>query len=329
MPGGYVIQVGKEKPAEAIISHADKKTGNPVGEQMTTFIRVGAHLIMNTAVVWGRRIIRGMDGKVKEHQSDIEYHTPGYKGEIEFLLWGADGGYAITIRYLPQSRSLDLEYQNNVLRIIVKDDQWTHIRLDAGQNKFDLKKDEVKVAFLRVCPANMNSISKNPDPEIKGYQFYEITDEHVDKTSIKMIDRSVEASSLVKNYSNKPTELRNLFKSMGKREEFGNTDELSSDGQIYKALYEFAYQYPEAFFYLLEYYKQAIEDDFGKAKSYGALDLTKDGHIAIEINNKKILVFSNVQAKGEAMTDWVKENFVEEEVFKAIQIFKTHVSKLK
>lgn len=328
MSGGYVIQVGKEKPTEVFISQVDKK-GEPVGDRMPTFIRVGAHLVLNMAVVWGRRIVRGTDGKAKESISEIEFNTPGYKGEIEFLTWGEDGGYSITIRYLPQSRSLDYEYQNNIQRLVVKDEQWTHIKLDSGQNKFDTDKDSVKIEFLRVCPGNMNSKSKNPDPEIKSHEFWEVTDEHVDRKSISMIDQSTDAAVMVKQYSNKPAELRNLFKCMGKREEFGNTDALSSDGQIYKALYEFAYQYPEAFFYLRDFYKQGIEDDFEKAKSYGALDLSKDGHIAIEINNKKILVFSNVEAKGEAMREWVKEHFVEEEVFKSIQIFKTHVTKLK
>lgn len=327
MAGGYVIQVGNEKPAEAIIATPHKKTGEPVGPQIKTYLRVGSHLIINRARVWGRRLI---DSKPKSDGTQIEFNTVGYKGELEFLDWGTNGGYAIDIRYLPQSRSLDYEYQVNVQKIVINPEQeGAHIKLNAGQNKFDYKKDDLLISFLKVYPQNRDSKSKNPDPAIKGHQYHEITDEHVDRKSIEKIEASVDAAKFVKELSSKPEHIRNLFKVLGKREEFGATDLLSGDSQIYKTMLEYANYNAEDFFYLIAEYKRGIEDDFKKAESYKALDLTKDGHIAIEVNNKKTLIMSDIKAKGNGMIDWMIEHYYEEEVFKATQIFKEFVSKLK
>lgn len=327
MSGGYVIQVGNETPAEAIIATPNKKTGEPMGPQMKTYKRVGSHLIINRARVWGRRFMM-KDGK--KVTTDIEFNTVGYKGDIDFLEWGTEGGYAIDIRYLPQSRSLDYEYQANVQKIVVNPEQdGAHIILKAGENKFDPKKQELLITFLKIYPQNRDSLSKNPDPAIKGHVYYEVTDEHVDQTSIKRIETSIAASKLVNDLSNKPDQIRNLFKILGQRDEFGTTSLLSGDLQIYRVLLEYANANAVDFFYLIGEYKREVEDAFKKAESYQALDLTKDGHIALEISGKKNLIISDLKAKGHGMIDWMIEHYYEEEIFKATQIFKELVSKLK
>lgn len=332
MAGGYVIQVGNERPGEAIVSQVDKKTGEPTGPSMKRYIPVGSHLIINRARVWGRRLI---NNKPKA-DGEIEFNTVGYKGELEFMEWGKEGGYAIEIRYLPQSRSLDYEYQANVQKIVVNTEQdgkyvkGAHIVLSAGENKFDPKKDALLVECLKVHPSNRDSKSKNPDPSIKGFKYYEVTDEHVDQTSIKRIETSIEASTFVKNLSTKPEQIRNLFKVLGEREEFGETNLLSGDAQIYKTLLEYANANAVDFFYHISEYKREVEDAFKKAESYQALDLTKDGHIAlVAANGKKELIISDLKAKGKGMIDWMIENYYEDEVFKATQILKELVSKLK
>lgn len=333
MGAGYVIQVGNERPGEAIVSHVNKKTGEPTGPPMKRYIPVGSHLIINQARVWGRRYYTDKTGK--KITDDVEFNTTGYKGDIEFMEWGKDGGYAIEIRYLPQSRSLDFEYQQNVQKIVVRENQegnhvlGASIVLAAGENKFDPVKDELFVTCLRVHPQNRDSKSKNPDPAIKGHKYYEVTDEHVDQGSIKRIESSIEASTFVKNLSNKPSEIKNLFKIMGERPEFGETNLLSGDLQIYKVLLEYANAEPVDFFYLIGQYKRGVEDAFRKAESYKALDLTKDGHIALEVNGKKQLILSDIKAKGEGMIQWMLEHYYEDEVFMATQSFKELVQKLK
>lgn len=327
MSKGYVIQVGNENPSEAIIATPNKKTGEPMGPQMKTYKRVGSHLLINRARVWGRRVMM-KDGK--KIITDIEFNTVGYRGDIEFLNWGTDGGYAIDIRYLPQSRSLDYEYQTNIQKIVVNPEQdGAHIILTAGENKFDPKSQDLLITFLKVYPQNRDSKSKNPDPAIKGHVYYEVTDENVDQTSIKRIENSLAASKLVNDLSNKPDQIRNLFKVLGQRDEFGTTSLLSGDLQIYRVLLEYSNAYPVDFFYLIDQYKDGVRDDFKKAESYKALDLSKDGHIALEVKGKNNLIISELKGKGQAMVEFMIENYYEEEVFKATQILKELVSKLK
>jgi hypothetical protein len=324
---GYVIQVGNERPGEAIVATPNKKTGEPQGPQLKTYIRVGAHLLLNRARVWGRRVI---NGKAKDDGSQIEFNTVGYTGELEFLDWGKEGGYAIDVRYLPQSRSLDFEYQNNVQKITINQEQeGVHITLKAGENKFDTNKEAVLIQFLKVHPQNRNSKSKNPNPSIKNFGYYEVTDEHVDQKAVGRIETAIEAGLFVKQLSSKPEQVKSVFQILGNRDEFGNTDMLSGDAQIYKTLLEYASANSEDFFALIADHKKGIEEDFSKAKSYSALDLTKDGHIAIRVGDKSNLILSNIKAKGDGMIGWVLDHYHEEEVYKATQILKELVSKLK
>jgi len=116
---------------------------------------------------------------------------------------------------------------------------------------------------------------------------------------------------------------------MGDRPEFGDTNLLSGDLQIYKTLLEYANAEAVDFFYLIGQYKAGVEDAFRKAESYKALDLTKDGHIALEVNGKKTLIISDLKAKGEGMIQWMLDHYIEDDIFMATQTFKELVQKLK
>jgi len=339
MAAGYVIQVGNNKPQKVIVAHPNKN-GQPSGDQFEHYKSVGAHLIMNTIRVWGRRVIKLKEddtGKTKyktslENGSPIDVLTPGYQGEIEFLPWEAEGGYSIQCRFLrDMSRSLDYEYQEVVQKIKIDPNKPKEgdvlIQLKAGENKFDYKKDALFIQFLKVHPQNRGSISKNPNPEVKGYSFYEITDEHVDSIAIKQRETSLDAGNLVKSLANKPAQLRNLFDVLGPREEFGDVNGLSGDLQLYSTLLDYAAIYPGDFFSLLIDYKKSMQDSFEKAKSYKALDISKDGHVAF-VKNGKVELLIEAKGKGEKMLDWMVDNFLDEAVYPQVQIFKQLVDKL-
>ena len=336
MAKGYIIQVGNNKPQQVIVAHPDKY-GRPSGDQFEHYKTVGVHQIGNTIRVWGRRVIKEKDGKCRttlDNGSPIDVLTPGYQGEIEFLPWEAEGGYSVQCRYLrDMSRSLDYEYQDVVQKIKLDPNRPKEgdalINLKAGENKFDNKKDALLIQFLKVHPQNRESKSKNPNPEVKGYSFFEITDEHVDSIAIKQVETSIEAGNIVKNLANDIGKLRNLFDIMGKREEFGDVNRLSGDLQIYLTLLDYSTRYPEDFMSLVNGHKREMQENFEKAKSYKALDISKDGHIAFIDGAKPQLILSNAKGKGEKMLDWMIENYLDEEVYNATQIFKKLVDKLK
>lgn len=326
MAAGYIIQVGNEKPQEAIVAQPNKR-GEPTGDQFKRYMRVGSHLIMNRARVWGVRVIG--DKKKMDDGRPIAFDTVGYTGELEFLPWEHNDGLLIDIRYDPVCRSLDFDYQEKRLRLDVSSEKaMAQIILNTGQNKYDTKKGALLIQFLKVVPSNRDSKSKNPNPEVKGYTFYEMTDDHVDSVSIKKRESNIDAGNIVKGLSNNPQKLRNLFDIMGQREEFGDTNRLSSDLQIYKVMLEYSESNPEDFFSLITEYKKGVMDNFDKAKSYKALDLTKDGHIAFLNGQKAEVLISGIKAKGEKMIDYMIENYLEDEVYRATDIFKQLANKL-
>lgn len=329
----YVIVVGRERPAEAIVATV-KPDGTPMGSNhLKRYISVGQHLLANVCSVWGRRVIDGRPLLNTEGAKiPIEFNTVGYAGEVEFLKYGDPKGHSITVRYLKRSRSLDVEYQDNVQKIKIDmekgADGSAQIDLDAGENKYDDKKDALFIQYLKVHPQNRDSVSKNPNPEIKGYSFYEVTDENINTQSIERKEASLNAGFIVKSVSNKSEDLKALLKIIGKREELEGLDHLSKPKQIYEGLLNFAISKPNDFSSLLNNYKKKISDSFSKAKSYNVLDLTKDGHIAIVVNNKPHLIWSDLKGKGEKMIDIVFEDYLDSENYKKTTSFIELVEKL-
>jgi len=259
-------------------------------------------------------------------------HQTRYKGNLEFLKWGDNklGAQAIEIRLLPISQSLDYEYQRSVQKIEVRvEEDQAQIELKPGENKFDPNTEALKIQMLKVHPQNRDSISKNPDPTIKGYTYYEVSDEQVDKAFVKNKEASIVAGNFVVGLSAKPQQLKNLFEIFkGYSVEFGDINRLSNDTDIYSALLKFA-EIPGQFGLLINRYKTDLQDKFELAKSYKALDLTKDGFIAMVIDNKKEIIWEKAEGKGDAMIEWVLENFVEEAVYQQTQHFLSLCSKLK
>lgn len=338
---GYVIMVGNPKPGTAIVGYPDNSRNTDqkkfVGalkagiDPIERHIPVGKHLLINNYRAWGRRIVAGK--AVRDDQKNelhLEFNDPRYRGEIEFLPWQDSRGFAIECRFLMQSSSLDAEYQENVQKIkIDKDKGPAQIELDAGRNEFDLTKQALLVKHLKNHPQNRDSKSKNPNPDIKGHVFFELTDDQIDTGSIDLMESSLEAGGIVKIMSAKPPMFKNLFEIMGKRPEFEDVTNLSNDKEIYKVLLKFSQVNPTDFFLLLNNFREEILEDFKKAESYNILDLTKDGHIALDIQGKKELILSDVDEKGKGMIEWVINNYAEEPVYKAIQKLKSAVSKLK
>jgi hypothetical protein len=330
MANGYIVQFGNTDTPAAIIAYPNKR-GEPVGGGVAEhFVRVGTHQILNQSRVWARRVM-GKDGSVKTAPDggEIQLNTPGYRGELEFLPWGDPNGHQMEIRFLSQSQSLDFEFQENVQRIKLDSTNTSpYLEFKTGQNQFDFKKDALKIQFLKVHPQNKNSVSKNPDPLVKGSSFFEITDENVDQNSIKRIEGSAEAVMVIKDISSKPGNMKNLFRVLGLKK-IGNTTELSTDLEIYKTMLEYASINPGEFFQQIEAYKMSVLDACEKAKSFKALDLTKNGHIAWVYGGKTDLIISDAKGKGEDMIMWLIDNYYEEEVYKATQTLKDFVSKLK
>lgn len=329
MSQGYVINVGRERPEEVIVAHV-KKNGEPVPDsKMTRYVQVGKHLIGNQCRVWGKRIITDDAGKDKGVKN-VEITTPGYTGKIKTLPWNDPDGHALSLRYLENSRSLDVDYQNLVQKITVDPVKGgAQLELNAGENKFDKNADALLIDFLKAHPQNRDSISKNPNPEIKGFSFYEKTDDMMDKQSITEMEAIADAGFFVKQLSAKPSYVNNVFNLMVEGGvDFGNTNHLSTDGQRYQDLLRFASTQGVNFMAILVQYRAALSESFVKADSFNVIDFTKDGVIALTIDSKKEVVFKDIPEKGEKMQKYIFDRFYEDEIFEGIQNFKLKIQKL-
>lgn len=323
MKNGYVIQVGHHVPQKVIVATPDKTTGNPTGNIIEAYGGVGVHQLINRARVWGRRVLdnRKMPKDANGSEITCEVTNKDYHGKLEFLKWGTNslGAQAIEIRYLPQSQSLDVDYQDNVQKIKLDPegkDGSAFIDLPSGENKYDYIKEALFIQYLQVHPQNKDSVSKNPDPKIKGFMFHEITDELTDMAAIKQSEAKITAGNFVVGLSSKPGSIKNLMEIFLSRNiDFGSVNILSNDTDMYKALLKFADEKPGDFGFFINEYKKELSDCFEKAKSYKVLDLTKNGFVAVLSDNKPEIIYQDIEGKGEGMLDYVMANFLDAAIY--------------
>lgn len=316
MKEGYVIHVGHHAPADAIVGFPDRQTRRPAGDQFEVKKSVGSYLIMNRASVWGRRVLP--DGKLPKNKESaaeeiLEVTDVRYRGDIQFLPWGDNklGSRAIEIRFLPNSQSLDYAYQKDVQKLDVRIEQdLDQLQLTPGRNEFDYEKESLKIKLIQVHPQNRDSKSKNPDPKIKGWTYYEVTEAALDKGMIKTQEAGFVAGSFLMKYSEKPQALRNLMELFKEYDvDFGDITPLSPPSDIYSNLLRFAGSKPGEFASHIQNFKIKVQDSFEWADSHKALDLTKDKFIALTIDNKPRIVWDNAEGKGNHMIEWVIENY--------------------
>lgn len=337
MAKGYSIQVGQHGPSEVTVGHPNK-SGFPTEESYQVLKQTGAHLLINSTRVWARRVMP--DGKlplVDGSEIALEVTDTRYKGRLEFLEWGSNkvGAQAIHCRFLPQSSSLDYEYQKNVQKIETRiEDGSDYLQLTPGENKFDTEKEALKIQFLKIHGQNRDSISKNPDPQLKGYIYYELTEKGADKSFVDHKEKALDAGLFIKSISVNEQSLINLFEILleyrkANGQNFGEVDMLSRPTDIYSMLLKYSDTDPVELMKFIDRYKKELIDKFEMAKAFKALDLDKDGFIGfIDQTGKKTPVWSNVKEKGNKAIDWVIENFVQDDVYKATKHFISLCSKL-
>lgn len=328
---GYVIQVGAHSPQKVLVGHLDPKTGQPTGDVFETFKQVGTFNIINSARVWARRVMA--DGTLPG-DSPLEVNNVKYTGRLEFLRWGDQkpGAQAIQVRFLPMSSSLDFAYQQTIQKIDTKvEDGHDYIYLTPGENKFDEDKDKNLVQMLKVHPQNRESVSKNPDPQIKGYTYYEVTEQNSDRSFVEKKEKELDAGLFIKGLSSDEKSLKNLLAVLiGYGVDFGEVNLLSNPTAIYTALLGKANVDPDTVLKNIDRYKADLLDLFEKAKSFKALDLTKDGHIGCaDSKGKQNAVFTGLEAKGKEMVDYVINNFVRDDIFTQTKFFKSLCDELK
>lgn len=322
--GKFQIYCGRKRETNALAGYLEKGRNDIIkGEPKEVSIQVGAYGIPNGTEAWGIRLVKG---KRPDHIINVE--DENYSGEIEFVKWGSHPNIATPIRcrYVPGYRTIDKDYQDLRLKVTIPEDSAyaALITLSHGPNEFDEQRDYALVQMLKVHHHNEHSVFCNPEAE--GWMFKEIVQEEMDKEETKEIDSKFDCILLVNKASSKPDSIRALFDIVKGIE----TKEVNKDDiqDIYTTLKLFADQKPQIFSNRVQQYKRKVSDVFSKLESYNAIDLTKDGFIAVG-QTKKEPILHDIPAKGKDMVSWAFDNFLEPEVYEGIQKIEKIADKLK
>jgi hypothetical protein len=301
---GYSIFVGTEQPRFfQKVQNVDKE-GLPFGDAMEVPVGVGTHQISNMCAVWGRRIARDETTKKDLELSGVEFTDERYKGEIEFLPYQDEKGQSITLRYIKSQRSLDAQYQENVLNVNTKD-MSPFIDLRAGQNDFDYKKDKLLIEFLKVHPDNQSSVSKNTDPSIKKHVFYELKNEDVSTKEIEHLElRNTLQGNINKWCTEADGVTKVLLKMLLDNGAKISVTSISPELQILKALLSFAENNSIKFDALIKEHKQDIVFLLEKAKEKRVIEIGSKHDIKLVHNiNDKVSIFDGKALKFEEIAD--------------------------
>lgn len=323
-----IIAGGVSRPETVEKGQLEKGSGQTItaGEVIKVINRRCDVGVPNYTECWGVRLTK--DGKVPDSPLDVK--DPRYGGQIKEMKWNTSGGYLIQCRYLKGYNSLDKHYQDTVLNAAASlnfDDESSadafYIRLQSGDNFFDVENDKYLSQMLRIHYLNRDSVSK--DPNSQNFLFWEKEEGMVETMQSKSIDAKFEALKIINEAStdNSLSKLKNLYEVFD-----GYLEENIKPEDLFRHFKIYADGQPEQFLVRVEQYKRQVSDMFEKAKSYDVLDLTKDGFIAAG-QNKKEVIGHDIPGKKEGMLEWVLANFTDPKGAEVIFKLKSITEKLK
>lgn len=306
----YKISVGNREN-KAMVGYLEMGQGNTISKgQLLPSQGIGGFIIFpNRTISWGRRLLKGKVPDRRIQATDVDY-----AGEIEWMKWGAEGGYPIIARLKHGCSTLDYDYQITQLQLpkFKEDDEDCYLQLPYGENSIFYDTEEVKAEFLRIHHENQDSISKSPNAEGGLYKEVKVFD--TTKQEVKEMDAMFESVKIIKE-ANSFAKLKVLQSIVSSKRVIKH--DISDEGSLYDLLILYAKESPDEFIGCVETYKQKVSEIFSKAESYNALDLTKDGDLVV-LQPKKELLFSDIPAKGKNMIDWMFKNCLTPEVHEAI-----------
>lgn len=309
----YKIMVGSRE-SKAYVGYLEMNQGNTItkGELLAAQPIGGFAIFPNRTVCWGRRIIANR--KWSPEDAQVQPNDPAYRGEVKWMKWGEKGGMPIVARWKMGIGSLDYDYQ--VLQLqqpeFKDDEQGAYMQIPFGENSIFFDTEELKAKFLEIHHENSDSIYKSPNAE--GGMWSEVKAFDTTKQEVKEVDLQFEAVKIIKE-ANTFEKLKVLKEILSAKKVISYNE--GDENSLYDVLIIYAKGDPDFVIKTIQEYKNNVSKKFSYALSYKALDLTKDGHVAL-IQPEKKLLLSDIPAKGEDMLRWMEENSLLPEVHTAI-----------
>lgn len=317
MSDKYHIIVGEQNRIKTVmVGTIEKGTGSTVIEQRgETLAKRGEVIFPNRCQIWGARVIKG---KFNKDDREIDVTDPNYKGEVMGLKWGDPRGMLIDVRYIKGLPSLDVLYQENRLNFKIDENKPASadayfLQFPNGENDFDESSDALLIQHLKWHSYNPKSISK--DPQFFTQMFFEKNFEEEETVNSLLIDVRFESGRILREAvdgADSMAKCKNLFSIVK-----NVTDEEPEDTKMYSYLKVIADKKPALFLKAIEDYKVKVSTTFEKLKNYEAVDWTKDGTLATTKEKKNEVVISELPTKGEAIFDYLLENFTDPKVYEA------------
>jgi hypothetical protein len=308
----YKINVGSREN-KAMIGYLEKGGMSSIVKGATVPAQqLGGFVIFpNRSIAWARRLIKGkpVPGRLIQ-PTDVDY-----SGEVEFMDWGAEGGNPMVIRWKYSCSTLDYDFQITRLQLpkFEQDENGCYLELAYGENKLFYDSEPLKIDFLKQHYQNGDSKSKSPNAS--DAMWWEVKRFDTTKQEVKAMDYMFEAMTIIKR-SATFAHLKVLQAVMATKKTI--TYEPTKEESLYDGLVLFAKEQPDVFMAAIDLYKIKVQEIFAKAVSFKAIDVTKDGVIAVTQPQKEILFSDIPDAKGEAMIEWVFVNALEPKVHEGI-----------
>lgn len=301
----FTVIAGRKEPATALQGQLSKTTGQPGPNVTKVSLPVGRILVPNFSRVWGKRVIdqqvskTGNSVTVQEQSASVA--DPKYRGKIEFLEYGAEGGEMIEIRYLRNSSSLDKQYQDVVQKIKPTDED-AFISLQQGMNDFNESTEPLLVQMLKVHSLMHDSPSR--DATMTDYDMITYDAEKRNKSRIEKVNIRNTAEGYVLDAANnkgKTHILAVLF----------NIEVKTQDDVIIEKLLDRATEFPEKFVDVINQYQKKVHILLQDADDAQVVDIEPQGAIHMsDLKGGKDILIRNVEGRGVEKIKFVVANAI-------------------
>lgn len=303
----YTIAVGGAAPADVLFGFLNKDSMQPDENTKAGKIQLGVVSMPNYSRVWGAREIK--DGKPT--------------GKIKFLKWGESEvikGYEapceIEVRFMPNSNSLDKQYQEIVQKLKIQDKD-TEITLTLGINKFDYKSSAMLIEMLKIHTFNGDSPCR--DPNNTNVQFVEYNPSNKIKSKSREINTRRLAEEYVMNCEGveEGTFDEKLLANLAHVFELNlqDTNEI-----LYNTLLDKATENPAHFILVLQTKRDLAKQDLVTAHERGFVDFNTEGEVILRDGNKKITMVKELDPTltAEDKINLIVQNFTLPEYYETV-----------
>lgn len=289
----FTVIAGRKEPAVALQGLLDKNSGQPTANVNKVNLPVGRILIPNFSRVWGKRVIdqqtsqTGRSTTVQTQSASVT--DPKYRGKIEFMEYGAEGGEMIDIRFLRNSSSLDKQYQDVVQKVKATDED-AFIALQQGMNDFSETTEALLIQMLKVHSLMHESPSR--DNTMTDYDMVTYDAEKRNKSRIEKVNIRNTAEGYVLDAANNKDKtyiLAVLF----------NIETQMQDNVIIEKLLDRAGEFPERFVEVINQYQKKIHIMLQDADDADVIDIEPQGAIHMsDLKGGKDILIRNAEGRG-------------------------------